>query len=61
MSKENLNIIRSNYYFLLKKGFSLDELKNLEPYEFQFYVYQVTEEFENERDNARRAAQRAMS
>lgn len=61
MTKENLNIIRSNYYWLLKKGFTLDELKNLEPYEFQFYIHQVKEEFEAETERARKIAQKSMS
>lgn len=50
MSQENLNIIRSNYYWLLKKGFTLDELKNLELYEFRFYITQVKEEAEMEKE-----------
>ncbi len=50
MSRENLNIIRANYYWLLRKGFTLDELKNLEPNEFQFYILQVKEELESERE-----------
>ena len=61
MSQTNLNIIRSNYYWLLKKGFSLDELKNLEPHEFQFYIAQVKEEYEAEREAQRKQAQRMMS
>lgn len=61
MSKENLNIIRGNYYYLLKKGFSLDELKNLEPNEFQFYIYQFKDEIEAERENARKAYQKSIS
>ena len=61
MSQTNLNIIRSNYYWLLKKGFSLDELKNLEPHEFQFYITQVKEEYEAEREAQRKQAQRMMS
>ena len=61
MSKENLNAIRSNYYWLLKKGFSLDELKNLEPNEFQFYIYQFKDEIETERENARKAYQKSIS
>ena len=50
MSQTNLNIIRGNYYWLLKKGFTLDELKNLEPNEFKFYIEQVKEEYEAERE-----------
>lgn len=61
MTRENLNIIRSNYYWLLKKGFSLDELKNMEHNEFQFYIYQVKEEAEAELERARKAAQKTMS
>ena len=57
MSHENLNIIRSNYYWLLKKGFTLDELKNLEPHEFDFYIHQVKEEFEMEKERQRRISQ----
>ena len=57
MSPENLNIIRSNYYWLLKKGFTLDELKNLEPHEFDFYIHQVKEEFEMEKERQRRISQ----
>ena len=56
MSKENLNVIRSNYYWLLKKGFTLDELKNLEPHEFNFYIKQVQEEYEAEKERARKKA-----
>ena len=59
MSRENLNIIRANYYWLLKKGFSLDELKNLELNEFKFYVLQVKEEFEAEREANIKAMQRS--
>lgn len=61
MNQENLNIIRGNYYYLLKKGFTLDELKNLELHEFQFYIRQVQEEFEAEMENQRKAAQRMNS
>lgn len=50
MSQTNLSIIRGNYYWLLKKGFTLDELKNLEPNEFKFYIEQVKEEYEAERE-----------
>ena len=56
MSKENLNVIRSNYYWLLKKGFTLDELKNLEPHEFNFYIKQFQEEYEAEKERARKKA-----
>lgn len=59
MSQMNLNIIRSNYYWLLKKGFTLDELKNLEPNEFSFYIHQVKEEFEAEREANRKAMQKS--
>ena len=61
MSQTNLNIIRSNYYWLLKKGFTLDELKNLEPNEFSFYIQQVKEELEAEREAQKRAMQKSMS
>ena len=61
MSQENLNIIRANYYYLLKKGFSLDELKNLELHEFNFYIQQVKEEFENEKEANRKALQKSSS
>jgi hypothetical protein len=54
MSRENLNVIRSNYYWLLKKGFTLDELKNLEPHEFQFYIRQVQEEYEAEKERMKK-------
>lgn len=59
MSQENLNSIRSNYYWLLKKGFTLDELKNLEPHELDFYIFQVKEEFEMEKERQRRLAQQS--
>lgn len=61
MNQMNLNIIRSNYYWLLKKGFTLDELKNLELYEFSFYVRQVQEEFEAEQEANRKQMQKIRS
>ena len=61
MSQENLNIIRGNYYWLLKKGFTIDELKNLEIHEFSFYIQQVKEEWEAEREAQIRERQRSMS
>ena len=61
MNQMNLNLIRSNYYWLLKKGFTLDELKNLEPNEFSFYIHQVQEEFEAEKEANRKQMQKLQS
>lgn len=51
-------IIRSNYYWLLRKGFTLDELKNLEPHEFHYYIRQVQEEQEAEMEARKKSLQK---
>ena len=61
MNQTNLNLIRSNYYWLLKKGFTLDELKNLELNEFRFYIRKVHEEFEAEQEANRKQMQKMQS
>ena len=51
MSSENLIAIRKSYYYLVRKGFDLEHLKNLEKHEFEFYVSKLNDEIEQMQEN----------
>ena len=53
MNNANLVSIRKSYYYLVRKGFDLDHLKNLEPHEFEFYISKFNEEVEHMEEMAR--------
>ena len=53
MNSANLVSIRKSYYYLVRKGFDLDHLKNLEPHEFEFYISKFNEEVEHMEEMAR--------
>jgi hypothetical protein len=47
--------IKSNYYYLLRKGFSLEELRNLERHDFLYYIHLYEDELEKKAEAERRA------
>lgn len=46
MNSNNLLSIRKSYYYLVRKGFDLEQLKNLERHEFEYYISKFNEEVE---------------
>lgn len=46
MNSNNLLSIRKSYYYLVRKGFDLEQLKSLERHEFEFYISKFNEEVE---------------
>lgn len=46
MNNNNLLSIRKSYYYLVRKGFDLEQLKSLERHEFEFYISKFNEEVE---------------
>ncbi len=46
MNSSNLIAIRKSYYYLVRKGFNLEHLKNLERHEFEFYIEKLNDEID---------------